>query len=91
MLYLCKPFYDIVILWFSLELDREPLVAQRVSLARFAIALYLLCLPIGVLLLHKNLAVATQSNLYGIELPDDAIMLSYLPLAHIYEVLSYLW
>ncbi|TFK42731.1 hypothetical protein BDQ12DRAFT_676716 [Crucibulum laeve] len=41
--------------------------------------------PKGVLLRHKNLALATQSNLYGMELPDDAILLSYLPLAHIYE------
>lgn len=41
--------------------------------------------PKGVVLLHKNLAVATQSNLYGMELPDHAILLSYLPLAHIYE------
>lgn len=41
----------------------------------------------GVVLLHKNLALATQSNLYGLELPDHAILLSYLPLAHIYEVL----
>ena len=27
--------------------------------------------------------------MYGLELPEDAILLSYLPLAHIYEV-SYL-
>lgn len=33
-----------------------------------------------------NLALATQSNLYGLELPDDSALLSYLPLAHIYEV-----
>jgi len=42
---------------------------------------------IGVVLKHKNLALATQSNMYGLELPEDAILLSYLPLAHIYEVL----
>ena len=39
-----------------------------------------------MLLKHMNLALATQSNLHGLELPDDAIVLSYLPLAHIYEV-----
>ena len=43
---------------------------------------------IGVVLKHKHLALATQSNMYGLELPEDAILLSYLPLAHIYEVLS---
>ncbi|KAF9567606.1 acetyl-CoA synthetase-like protein [Agrocybe pediades] len=41
--------------------------------------------PKGVLLKHKNLAVATASNMYGMELADDACLLSYLPLAHIYE------
>jgi len=41
---------------------------------------------IGVVLEHKNLALATQSNMYGLELPEEAILLSYLPLAHIYEV-----
>ncbi|PPQ64003.1 hypothetical protein CVT24_009377 [Panaeolus cyanescens] len=41
--------------------------------------------PKGVVLRHKNLAVATQSNLYGMELPDTGCLLSYLPLAHIYE------
>ncbi|KAG6874279.1 hypothetical protein C0995_001504 [Termitomyces sp. Mi166 len=41
--------------------------------------------PKGVVLTHGNLALATQSNLYGIELPDAACLISYLPLAHIYE------
>jgi len=44
---------------------------------------------LGVILKHKNLALATQSNLHGLELPEDAIILSYLPLAHIYEVICY--
>jgi long-chain acyl-CoA synthetase len=43
--------------------------------------------PKGVLLKHKNLALATQSNMYGLQLPDEACLISYLPLAHIYEVL----
>jgi long-chain acyl-CoA synthetase len=34
-----------------------------------------------------NLALATQSNMYGLQLPDDGTLLSYLPLAHIYEVI----
>ncbi|KAF5358282.1 hypothetical protein D9756_001698 [Leucocoprinus leucothites] len=41
--------------------------------------------PKGVILRHKNLAMATCSNLYGLALPDDGILMSYLPLAHIYE------
>ncbi|KAF9052692.1 hypothetical protein BJ165DRAFT_1442019 [Panaeolus papilionaceus] len=41
--------------------------------------------PKGVVLRHKNLALATQSNMYGMELPDTGCLLSYLPLAHIYE------
>lgn len=37
---------------------------------------------------HGNLATAAQSNLYGYAIgPEDrAVLLSYLPLAHIYEV-----
>ncbi|KAF9532324.1 hypothetical protein CPB83DRAFT_847650 [Crepidotus variabilis] len=41
--------------------------------------------PKGALLKHKNLALATQNNMYGLELPEHATLLSYLPLAHIYE------
>jgi len=41
--------------------------------------------PKGAILKHKNLALATHSNLYGMNLPDHACILSYLPLAHIYE------
>ncbi|KAF8630423.1 hypothetical protein AX15_002971 [Amanita polypyramis BW_CC] len=41
--------------------------------------------PKGAVLKHKNLAFAVQSNLYGLSLPDGAALLSYLPLAHIYE------
>ncbi|KAF9453282.1 long-chain-fatty-acid-CoA ligase [Macrolepiota fuliginosa MF-IS2] len=41
--------------------------------------------PKGVVLRHKSLAMATCSNLHGLELPDDGILMSYLPLAHIYE------
>ena len=40
------------------------------------------------MLTHGNLALAAQSNLYAYAIgPEDrAILLSYLPLAHIYEV-----
>lgn len=40
----------------------------------------------GVVLKHKNLAFSVQSNLYGLSFSDNGTMLSYLPLAHIYEV-----
>lgn len=41
----------------------------------------------GAILKHKTLAMATCSNMYGLALPEDGILMSYLPLAHIYEVL----
>ncbi|KAG5638150.1 hypothetical protein H0H81_001535 [Sphagnurus paluster] len=41
--------------------------------------------PKGVVLTHANFALSVHSNLYGLELPEDAIIMSYLPLAHIYE------
>jgi len=41
--------------------------------------------PKGAILKHKTLAMATCSNMYGMALPDDGILMSYLPLAHIYE------
>ncbi|KAH9004893.1 acetyl-CoA synthetase-like protein [Lactarius hatsudake] len=48
--------------------------------------------PKGVMLTHGNLATAAQSNLYGyaIGAEDRAILLSYLPLAHIYERINQL-
>ncbi|KAF5386761.1 hypothetical protein D9615_001647 [Tricholomella constricta] len=41
--------------------------------------------PKGVVLTHANFALSTQSNLFGLQLPEEAILMSYLPLAHIYE------
>ncbi|KAH9998166.1 hypothetical protein BJV74DRAFT_883293 [Russula compacta] len=43
--------------------------------------------PKGVLLTHGHLAMAAQSNLYGYSIgPSERVtLLSYLPLAHIYE------
>ena len=44
-------------------------------------------LMIGVLLTHGNLAIAAKCNLYGYPIDHERVtMLSYLPLAHIYEV-----
>ena len=42
--------------------------------------------PIGVVLTHKYLAVSVHSQLYGMGLPENPILISYLPLAHIYGV-----
>ena len=44
----------------------------------------------GVVLKHKYFAVAVQCNVWGMYL-EDALLLSYLPLGHIYEVLWLLW
>lgn len=42
---------------------------------------------IGALLTHGNLAIAAKANLYGYPVDDERVtMMSYLPLAHIYEV-----
>ncbi|KXN90530.1 Long chain acyl-CoA synthetase 6, peroxisomal [Leucoagaricus sp. SymC.cos] len=41
--------------------------------------------PKGAILRHKTLAMATYSQFHGLSLPDDGILMSYLPLAHIYE------
>ncbi|KAH8117307.1 acetyl-CoA synthetase-like protein [Phellopilus nigrolimitatus] len=41
--------------------------------------------PKGVMLTHGNLTSAAVSNLHGIDFGDKGLLLSYLPLAHIYE------
>ncbi|KIK63618.1 hypothetical protein GYMLUDRAFT_40677 [Collybiopsis luxurians FD-317 M1] len=41
--------------------------------------------PKGAMLTHGMLALSVQSNLYGLDLPEDGATMSYLPLAHIYE------
>lgn len=43
-------------------------------------------LLLGAVLTHRNLVASTISNLHGIVFNDDGLLLSYLPLAHIYEV-----
>jgi len=40
--------------------------------------------PKGVLLTHKNLATSVQCQMYGLGLPENPTLISYLPLAHIY-------
>lgn len=42
--------------------------------------------PKGVVLTHRNLVSAALSNAHGLDYVDGASVLSYLPLAHIYEV-----
>ncbi|KAF9458659.1 hypothetical protein BDZ94DRAFT_1270171 [Collybia nuda] len=63
----------------------EPIQATPQSIASICYTSGTTSNPKGVLLKHMNLALATQSNLYGLQLPDDGTLLSYLPLAHIYE------
>ncbi|KAJ7684665.1 hypothetical protein DFH06DRAFT_1355192, partial [Mycena polygramma] len=41
-------------------------------------------MPKGVVLTHRQFSSAVITNLFGLELPDDAAVFSYLPLAHIY-------
>ncbi|KAF9228645.1 long-chain-fatty-acid-CoA ligase [Gyrodon lividus] len=41
--------------------------------------------PKGAILTHGNLATSAYSNMYGIKYPPNSCLLSYLPLAHIYE------
>ncbi|KIO29189.1 hypothetical protein M407DRAFT_21758 [Tulasnella calospora MUT 4182] len=41
--------------------------------------------PKGVVLTHRNLVSAALSNAHGLDFVDGASVLSYLPLAHIYE------
>jgi len=41
--------------------------------------------PKGVVLLHKTLAMTVTGYCYGREVPDNSILFSYMPLAHIYQ------
>ncbi|KAG9318273.1 hypothetical protein JVU11DRAFT_357 [Chiua virens] len=41
--------------------------------------------PKGAILTHGNLATSAHSNIYGIVYPPNFCLMSYLPLAHIYE------
>lgn len=42
--------------------------------------------PKGVVLTHGHLAAAAVSNLHGTVFGEQGRLMSYLPLAHIYEV-----
>jgi len=41
--------------------------------------------PKGAVLTHGNLASSAYSNMFGLDYPPNSIVISYLPLAHIYE------
>jgi hypothetical protein len=73
-------------------MNREPLVYRKVTIQQYRIARYTYLTSLGVLLTHGNLAMAVQSNLYGYAFgPEERVnLLSYLPLAHIYEVCCWL-
>lgn len=49
-------------------------------------ALLILSRSPGVVLTHGNLASSAYSNMFGMDYPPNGSVLSYLPLAHIYEV-----
>ncbi|EIN07731.1 acetyl-CoA synthetase-like protein [Punctularia strigosozonata HHB-11173 SS5] len=63
----------------------EPIPATPDQLATICYTSGTTSNPKGVLLTHGNLAAATQANLYALDIPDKGRMISYLPLAHIYE------
>ncbi|KDQ60651.1 hypothetical protein JAAARDRAFT_125417 [Jaapia argillacea MUCL 33604] len=63
----------------------EPLPAKSEDVATLCYTSGTTSTPKGVVLTHGMLAGGTQSNLYGTHFPDGGVLLSYLPLAHIYE------
>ncbi|KAF9001906.1 hypothetical protein BDQ17DRAFT_1357697 [Cyathus striatus] len=63
----------------------DPIPASQDTIASICYTSGTTSNPKGVVLKHKNLALSVQSNLYGLDLPEEVVILSYLPLAHIYE------
>lgn len=62
----------------------EPIPATSDQLASICYTSGTTSLPKGAIITHGNMALAVKANMYGLDLPDDAVMISYLPLAHIY-------
>ncbi|EIM90194.1 acetyl-CoA synthetase-like protein [Stereum hirsutum FP-91666 SS1] len=63
----------------------EPIPATKDQLASICYTSGTTSNPKGVLLTHSQLAMGVQANLYGWTITERGCLLSYLPLAHIYE------
>ncbi|ESK92844.1 long-chain-fatty-acid- ligase [Moniliophthora roreri MCA 2997] len=62
----------------------EPIPARPEQLASICYTSGTTSMPKGALLTHGNMALAVTANMYGLDLPDNGCLISYLPLAHIY-------
>ncbi|KAF7353625.1 Long chain acyl-CoA synthetase 7, peroxisomal [Mycena venus] len=71
----------------------EPIPCVRSDIASICYTSGTTNMPKGVVLTHGQFTSSVVTNLFGLELPDDASVFSYLPLAHIYgrvnEMASY--
>jgi len=63
----------------------EPIPATSDQIASICYTSGTTNVPKGVILTHSHLALSVQSNWCGASVPSGSTMLSYLPLAHIYE------
>ncbi|KAJ7470284.1 long-chain-fatty-acid-CoA ligase [Mycena latifolia] len=63
----------------------EPVVTMPSDVASICYTSGTTSMPKGVVLTHRQFSTAVVSNLFGLELPEDSSMISYLPLSHIYE------
>ncbi|KAF9262150.1 long-chain-fatty-acid-CoA ligase [Marasmius fiardii PR-910] len=62
----------------------DPITPRPDQLAAICYTSGTTSMPKGALLTHENMATAVNANLYGLDLPDEGCLVSYLPLAHIY-------
>ncbi|KAJ7465464.1 long-chain-fatty-acid-CoA ligase [Mycena galericulata] len=63
----------------------EPIAVLPTDIASICYTSGTTNMPKGVVITHRQFASSVVTNLLGLELPEDNCMLSYLPLAHIYE------
>ena len=66
-------------LWYHWQVSCEAYICHtKLILLSFAS-------PKGAILTHKLLAICVVGHIYGRAFEDDDVMISYLPLSHIYE------